>query len=118
MTGNRSVRTILIATAALAVAVLAGLGWFNWWLRHAWTRIYPICHYHETVQLIEPMTAEATDLFLHYMASRESPYIRIQQKAVYAKSWFWLFGGPEIVNVTNAVLSDLARAHNRDPDGS
>lgn len=120
-------RIALVAITLLALAALTGLGWFNWWLRHTWTRIYPVCGSDGVVyEFLDPMIPEARDLFIGYktstlpqhtksMATEASTYVRVVGDKVYARSWYWMLGLAERTNGQNYMNEDLAELVGR-PD--
>lgn len=114
----------MAATAVLAVAALAGLGWFNWWVRHTWRPIHPVCwDGEEYVQLSEPLTPEAHALFLRYMArtrvedteqrrKERATYVRVMGSQAYVRTWYWLLGGVEMNNLQGYLERDLEKMFN------
>ncbi|WP_337997275.1 hypothetical protein [Oleispirillum naphthae] len=101
----------LLAAAVLAVAGLGALGYFNWWIRHTWTRLHLTCigawgYY----QLVGPFTPEVQGLFLKYAERRVGVregekhlhppgyvgYLRIDDGGVSVETSYWLFAEPEM----------------------
>lgn len=121
MTMRRFLRTTLAAAAILAVAALGGLGWYNWWIRHTWMPIHPVCWDGEDyAQFTEPLTPEAHDLFLRYMAweleedsdadrAQRASYVRIIGSQAYVRTWYWIWGPVEMRNLQAYLNNDLER---------
>ncbi|CAA6604473.1 hypothetical protein MTBLM1_30066 [Rhodospirillaceae bacterium LM-1] len=102
----------LAAIVFLTVAAAGSLFWFNWWIRNSWVRVYPICHDGDTlVEFTEPMTDEAFELYARYMLLDSAEYVRVINKTVYSKRWYWLFGDGEHLQITGLVADALAKAH-------
>ncbi len=112
-----SIRHGFFAVALLAITAVSALGWFNWWLRFGWDRLYPICFDGDQyMQVTEPLTPEATRLFVgDWSDDDEKSYIHINNGVFYTRNWYWLFGEPEIVQVTNAVFDEIIRSRGLDP---
>lgn len=128
MTLRQSLRILMAATAVLAVAALAGLGWFNWWIRHTWMPISPVCWDGEAnVQLTEPLTPEAHALFLRYLTwTREkdteqdrkeaATYVRVIGSQAYVRTWYWLLGPVEMRNLQAYLDNDFEKMYGLAPD--
>lgn len=121
MSMRRFLRTTLAAAAVLAVAAIGGLGWYNWWIRHTWRPIHPVCWDGEAlVQFTEPLTPEAHDLFLRYVSwtrardaenyrAQRATYVRVIGSQAYVRTWFWLLGPVEMMNVQAYLNEDLEK---------
>lgn len=125
MSLRRFLRITLAATALLAVAALGGLGWFNWWIRHTWMPIHPVCWDGEAlVQFTEPLTPEAHELFLRYVSwtrardaekyrAQRATYVRVIGSQAYVRTWFWLLGPVEMMNLQAYFENDLEKRFNK-----
>ncbi len=124
MTLRRFLRITLATAAVLAVAALGGLGWYNWWIRHTWMPIHPVCWDGEAlVQFAEPLTPEAHELFLRYVSwtrardaekyrAQRATYVRVIGSQAYVRTWFWLLGPVEMMNLQAYFEDDLAKMFN------
>ncbi|MBF0269175.1 MAG: hypothetical protein HQL44_11345 [Alphaproteobacteria bacterium] len=111
MKWKRNILLSLLAIAIWAVATAGSLFWFNWWIRNSWTRTYPICHDGDAlVEFTQPMTDEAFEIYAHYMLLDSSEYVRVVNRSVFSKRWYWLFGDGEHLQITGLMNDQLARA--------
>ncbi|MGE4527631.1 MAG: hypothetical protein AB7D00_04615 [Rhodospirillaceae bacterium] len=114
----------LLAIAVLAVAGLGALGYFNWWIRHTWTRFHLTCWGGEWYyQLIGPFTPEVQRLFLKYnereVGVREDEkhlhppgyvgHLRIDDGGIAVETSYWLFAEPTMMQLSGYMARDLER---------
>lgn len=121
MISRRFILRLLAVAVLVAVTAIGGLGWFNWWIRNTWMPIAPLCFDgDETVQLTEPLTPEAKELYLRYITrmrdiftekdrAERATYARVVGDQAYVRTWYWLLGTPELRNLAHAWEKELYR---------
>lgn len=125
------IRTVaLLAAALLAVASVAWLGWYNWKIRNTWVRLYPVCRHAGTyVDLVEPLTPLANDLFVTWSTSTRphhppefaadtASHIRAKDGKVYGQLWCQTLAGMENRQLVWYMSRELATMLGKpDPEG-
>jgi hypothetical protein len=121
MTLRRLILRLLAVAVLVTVTAIGGLGCFNWWIRNTWMPIAPLCFDgDEVVQLTEPLTPEAKELYLRYFAwtldifkekdrAERATYARVVGDQAYVRTWYWLLGTPELRNLAHAWEAELYR---------
>ena len=119
MTLRHLIFRLLAVAVVMTMTAIGGLGWFNWWIRNTWRPIAPLCFDgDETVQLTEPLTPEAKELYLRHITWTAegdaekyrkwvAPYTRVVGDQAYVRTWYWLLGTPELRNLAHAWERDL-----------
>jgi hypothetical protein len=108
-----------VALAALLAALgLVGLGWYNWWLRHGWVRIYPQCQDTEWAELIEPLSPVGFLAFADRLANWKGVPFRIHGDEILGPPWFRYIGRHYVARSTDRACEDVAAIRGRKVDCS
>jgi len=74
--------------------------------------MYPICQDSATlVEFTQPMTEEAFEIYASYMTrDNKKGYSYREDRNIFVKRWYWLFGDGEHLQITGLMNDQLARA--------
>lgn len=99
--------------ALLAVLAVVGLGWYNWWLRHGWVRIYPQCQDAEWAELTEPLSPMGFKAFADRLTTWDGIAFRIYGDEILGRPWFRFIGRHYLANISQAACDDVVALRGR-----